>query len=154
MDALNAGGDAGKRPAFAFREPPLTADTASSLIAALPTAALPTAGITARDHALVGPSARVDPLRRPVRGDLAHIRCAGQVFVPHYAVPVPRRVGAAGASLRKAARADAEVIARVAAGTVFNVLDLAGRWAWGQVGEDGFVGYLDAADLDVADGVA
>ena len=27
-------------------------------------------------------------------------------------------------------------------GTIFNVLDIAGAWAWGQVGEDGLVGYV------------
>jgi hypothetical protein len=25
---------------------------------------------------------------------------------------------------------------------VFNVLDIAGNWAWGQVGEEGLVGYV------------
>ena len=33
--------------------------------------------LTERDFALTRPSEAYDPLRRPVRGDLAHIRCAG-----------------------------------------------------------------------------
>jgi hypothetical protein len=33
------------------------------------------------------------------------------------------------------------------AGTVFNVLDMAGNWAWGQVGVDGLVGYVPLAAL-------
>ena len=41
------------------------------------------------------------------------------------------------ATLRTAPRDDAEVREEVAAGRVFNVLDIAGKWAWGQVGEDG-----------------
>jgi hypothetical protein len=30
------------------------------------------------------------------------------------------------------------------------VLDIAGSWAWGQVGEDGLVGYLPLAVLEAA----
>ncbi|MCW1381257.1 SH3 domain-containing protein [Novosphingobium sp. KCTC 2891] len=105
--------------------------------AALTSDTLPTGQLT-----LSGPSAKVDSERLPVRGDLAHIRLAGKVFVPHYAVPMPRVIAAAGTALRKAGRADADVLAELAAGTVFNVLDLAGAFAWGQVGEDGLVGYV------------
>jgi hypothetical protein len=83
-----------------------------------------------------------------VRGDLAHIRLAGRCFVPHYAVPMPRTVVAAGANLLAANKADAELRDVLAGGTVFNVLDVTGGWAWGQVGEDGFVGYLPVEALE------
>lgn len=96
---------------------------------------------------LLGPSERFDPAHRPVRGDLAHIRCAGRVFVPHYAVPMPQRLAHA-ADLTRAARADAEVLETLDAGALFNVLDVTGAWAWGQVGDDGFVGYLPKAVLE------
>ncbi|OYW45076.1 MAG: hypothetical protein B7Z36_05480 [Novosphingobium sp. 12-63-9] len=115
-----------------FREPHLTATTDPTLIEQ---------PHGARELMLKGPSAVVDPLHRPVRGDLAHIRCAGTVFVPHYAVPMPHTVSDATA-LRKAGRADADVIADLAAGEVFNVLDMSGGWAWGQQGDAGFVGYV------------
>jgi hypothetical protein len=92
--------------------------------------------------ALSGPSDRLDPLHLPVRGDLAHIRLAGKVFVPHYVVPMAHAVAAGGTPLLKAGRPDAESIAQVDGGAVFNVLDAAGAWAWGQVGEDGLVGYV------------
>jgi hypothetical protein len=91
---------------------------------------------------LSGPSEKLDAPHWPVRGDLAHIRLAGKVFVPHYAAPMPRKIAVGGASLLVANRADSEVRETLAAGTVFNVLDMAGNWAWGQVGEDGCVGYL------------
>ncbi len=97
--------------------------------------------LTERDFPLSQPSETYDPLHRPVRGDLAHIRCAGRIFVPHYAVPMPHEVKT-GASLVQLGRADAAVLATLAAGTLFNVLDMAGGWAWGQIGEDGLVGYL------------
>jgi len=99
---------------------------------------------------LAGPSLPLDAAHWPVRGDLAHIRLAGKVFVPHYAVPMEHRVSAAGADLLAANRTDADVRERLPGGTVFNVLDMAGGWAWGQVGEDGFVGYLPLDVLEAA----
>ena len=95
---------------------------------------------------LSGPSVKFDPLHRPVRGDLAHIRCAGQVFVPHYAVPMPHRA-VSGTALRKVAQAEGEVLVELASDEVFNVLDMSGGWAWGQQGEDGFVGYVPLGAL-------
>ena len=91
---------------------------------------------------LSGPALPLDADHWPVRGDLADIRLAGRCFVPHYAVPMARAIGAAGATLRRAGRSDGEPLAELAAGAAFNVLDLSGGWAWGQVGEEGFVGYL------------
>lgn len=92
--------------------------------------------------AMTGPGETAEAGHLPVRGDLAHIRLAGRYFVPHYAVPMPRRVADAGTVLRKAGKANGEAIEALAGGTLFNVLDIAGGWAWGQVGEEGFVGYL------------
>ena len=100
-----------------------------------------------RDHALSGPAPKGDALHRAVRGDLAHIRYAGQIFVPHYAVPMPRTIGVAGAALHTAGRSDAEAIAELAAGETFNLLDISGGWGWGQQGEHGLVGYLPMAAL-------
>lgn len=95
---------------------------------------------------LAGPSEKLDDAHWPVRGDLAHVRLAGKVFVPHYAVPMPHIVDVE-AALLTAARDDAAVRETVAEGAVFNVLDIAGKWAWGQLGEDGCVGYLSLAAL-------
>ena len=104
-----------------------------------------------REFRLTSPSVKVDPLRRPVRGDLAHIRCAGTVFVPHYVAPMPRAIVAGGANLHLAANSASEVLAALAGGSAFQVLDISGGWVWGQVGmaedEDGFVGYLPLAAL-------
>ncbi len=88
------------------------------------------------------PSEKLDAAHWPVRGDLAHIRLAGRCFVPHYAVPMAHAVIAGGAALRMAGSADAEVMDQLAGATQFNVLDMAGGWAWGQVGEAGLVGYV------------
>ncbi|MFA7587307.1 MAG: SH3 domain-containing protein [Novosphingobium sp.] len=96
---------------------------------------------------LSGPGATAEAGHLPVRGDLAHIKLAGRYFVPHYAVPMPRKL-AAEAPLRKTGRTDGDVIETLSPGTLFNVLDIAGGWAWGQVGEDGFVGYLPIDALE------
>ena len=95
--------------------------------------------------ALTGPSPALAPGHVPVRGDLAHIAMAGKWFVPHYAVPMPHVVRAGGAALLKAANG-AEVLEQLAAGVLFDVLEVSGGWCWGQAGEGGFVGYV-AADL-------
>lgn len=99
--------------------------------------------------AMTGPSVRTNPGCLPVRGDLAHIKLAGLCFVPHYAVPMPHAV-LAGAVLRATARDDADAILDLPAGATFNVLDIAGNWSWGQLGEDGPVGYVANAGLKAA----
>lgn len=102
--------------------------------------------VPAGQLALAGPSEELDAAHWPVRGDLAHVRLAGRCFVPHYAVPMPHELTAA-AALKVAGRDDAETREQLAGGTEFNVLDMAGGWAWGQVGEDGCVGYLPLSAL-------
>ena len=132
MDNLRENPSGANRPLFCFGDPEL----------------LPTTAIPARQHCLTGPAEPLDAPHWPVRGDLAHVRLAGRVFVPHYAVPMPRRLLAAGADLRVAGETAAEVRAALNGGAEFNVLDISGGWAWGQVGEDGFVGYLPLEALE------
>jgi len=98
-------------------------------------------------YALSGPSLTAGAGHLAVRGDLAHIKLAGLCFVPHYAMPMPHTVAAGGAVLRKAETLDAETICDLPEGTNFDVLDIAGQWAWGQVtggdfGDEGPVGYI------------
>ena len=103
-------------------------------------------------YALSGPSVTAEAGHLAVRGDLAHIKLAGLCFVPHYAVPVSRTVAAGGGALRKAETLDADTVEELPEGTNFDVLDIAGQWAWGQVtggsfGEDGPVGYVALTQL-------
>lgn len=91
---------------------------------------------------LSGPSEKLDAAHWPVRGDLAHIDLAGRYFVPHYAVPQPRLVLDDGTPLLAAPREDAELRGELASGVIFDVLDIAGDWAWGTAGEGGSVGYV------------
>jgi hypothetical protein len=132
MDHLLQGPSRANRPLFQF--------TGQTELTAQP---IPTGPLS-----LSGPSEKLDAAHWPVRGDLAHIRLAGRCFVPHYAVPMEHWVKAPGAPLMALNRADAEVREQLATGTLFNVLDMTGGWAWGQVGEDGFVGYLPVETLE------
>jgi hypothetical protein len=106
--------------------------------------------IAERLLALSGPSLAYEPGHLPVRGDLAHIKLAGRCFVPHYAVPMLHRAKD-GAVLLAHGRVGAEVIASLAPGTVIEVLDIAGAFTWGQLENDGLVGYVA---LDMVEPVA
>lgn len=112
-----------------------------------------TGTLDGRSFALSGPLKITDPAHTAVRGDLAHIALAGRYFVPHYAVPLARRIVAGGAALRAGVRDDAETLAELNAGSQFQVLDVAGKTAWGQVGGDGdgiggLVGYVALTELE------
>ena len=131
MENLIEGPSGANRPLFLFEG--LTNLTAN----AIPTGQL----------SLAGPSEKLDAAHWPVRGDLAHVRLAGKVFVPHYAAPMEHRVVAGGASLRQSPKDDSPVMDELLGGSLFNVLDIAAGWAWGQVGDDGFVGYMPMAAL-------
>lgn len=132
MDNLIEGQSGANRPLFQFGE------QQTVTAAAIPTGQL----------SLSGPAEKLDAAHWPVRGDLAHIRLAGRCFVPHYAVPMERVVVPCGAKLFALNSKDAKVREVLGGGAVFNVLDIAGDWAWGQVGEDGFVGYLPLPALE------
>jgi hypothetical protein len=114
-----------------------------------------TGNLDGRSFALLGPMKLPDLAHTPVRGDLAHIDLAGRYFVPHYAVPMSRKIAAGGAALRDGSRADAGTLAQLAAGTLFDVLDIAGRTAWGQAisaadNAPGLVGYVALDGLESA----
>jgi hypothetical protein len=130
--------DAGsKRPAFRFQEQATRVSDDHLRIGEVPVGTFK----------LSAPAPAADRRCLPLRGDLAHIRLAGKYFVPHYVAPLVRTV-AGGAALKAKPQAEAETCQDLAAGTAFNVLDIAGGWAWGQVDEDGFVGYLPLDTLE------
>ena len=131
MDSLLDEASGANRPLFQF------GDTTDLTAIAIPTGQL----------ALSGPAEKLDAGHWPVRGDLAHISLAGRCFVPHYAVPMARKVVPAGAKLFALNSKDSDLRAMLGGNSLFNVLDITGDWAWGQVGDDGFVGYVPVAAL-------
>ncbi len=92
---------------------------------------------------------RIDPRTDAARRDLADVRLADRVFAPHYAAPVIYVVTNA-VSLRAGKDADAEVLAQLGEGEVFEVLELSAGNAWGSAPGSGLVGYVDAAQLKAA----
>ena len=99
-----------------------------------------------RAFALTGPSVKLDLKTHAVRGDLADVRLAEQVFAPHYAAPLKARVLADIALF--ADRNLGEHLGELARGEVFEVLELAGKHAWGLAVATGLVGYVDRTALD------
>jgi hypothetical protein len=96
---------------------------------------------------LKGPVEKPAPGSLPLRGDLAHIALAGSHLAAHYVIPHQRLVGEAGAMLRLAPRDDSEAFARLAPGSRFELLDVAGEWVWGGPGPQGPAGWCRASDL-------
>lgn len=96
---------------------------------------------------LKGPVEKPAPGTLPLRGDLAHIALAGTHLAAHYVIPHVRAAGSAGVGLRLAPRADAEVVARLPAGSRFELLDVAGEWAWGCPGPQGPSGWCRTSEL-------
>jgi hypothetical protein len=112
------------------------------------------ATLDGKSYTLSGPMKIDDPAHTPVRGDLAHVRLAGRYFVPHYAVPALHSVVASGAQLLSSPRDDADVLADLAGGSLFEALDVAGGTVWGQCAnengdEDGLVGYVSLDRLEL-----
>ena len=99
------------------------------------------------DQPVPRPNARTVPLR----GDIAHIGLAGRYFVPHYAVPQPRTVMPGGAPLMADTTANAEELCTLMEGDSFEVLDIAGQWAWGCLSLEGPVGYVRLGRLERLD---
>jgi len=96
---------------------------------------------------LSGPVVHPDAGQLPMRGDLAHIALAHRYLVAHYVVPQLRKL-AQEAPLRAAPLPDAETTATFEAGQEFELLDVAGDWAWGCLGPEGPSGYLPLSALE------
>lgn len=88
----------------------------------------------------------------PARPDLAARHLEGQVEARAFADPLPMRVVAPSAPLRREPRPDAALDTEALAGEAVTVYEQHEGWAWGQLGTDGYVGYLpdDALRPDVA----
>ncbi|WP_425229729.1 SH3 domain-containing protein [Sphingomonas sp.] len=91
---------------------------------------------------------RLDPRTHAVRGDLADVRLADQVFAPHYALPIACLVSVATALHSR--WDDGELLAELAPGEAFALLELAGGSAWGIAEGAGLVGYCDRTALALA----
>ena len=89
---------------------------------------------------LSGRSVKLDPTTHAVRGDIADLELAHEVFAPHYARALAYRAQI-DATVRAEADADAEARAGLNAGDKFCVLDISGGYAWGKT-QNGVPGYV------------
>jgi hypothetical protein len=101
-----------------------------------------------RQFRLTGPSVALDPAHYAVRRDLAELAVADRVFAQHYAEPWTLKV-LGDAAVRARPAADSDVLATLAADSVFHVLDATQKWAWGRGEAPGTVGYVAASALDL-----
>ena len=97
---------------------------------------------------LSGRSVKLDPATHAVRGDIADLELAHEVFAPHYARGLDYRVQA-DVTVRADASEDAEQRAVLKAGDTFCALDLSGGYAWGKT-PDGIPGYVVMSALTLS----
>lgn len=88
----------------------------------------------------------LDPRTHAVRGDLADIRLADQVFAPHYAKAMTCSVCWDTPLL---ALPGGEVVAALVEGDAFELLELAGGHGWGVAPGIALVGYVDRRALEL-----
>lgn len=100
-----------------------------------------------KSFALSGPTVSLDPRHNAVRPDLADIRLAEYVFAPHYAAPFAMKLRMS-ATVREAPGEKGATVTTLEAAAIFDVLDVAGRYAWGVCQASGLVGYVDHAALE------
>jgi hypothetical protein len=96
---------------------------------------------------LSGPSITLDPRVHAVRGDLADIALAGQLFAPHYARPMPMRCKVVSVMLHAEPSNDGKATSQLLFGEDFMVVDISGGWVWGYCGHDHYVGYVPVDTL-------
>ncbi len=81
------------------------------------------------------------------RPDLADARLRGQVEAQRFVKGEPMRLVAASAPVHREPRYDAGLDTEAIHGEAVTVFEINEGWAWGQLGSDGYVGYLPADRL-------
>jgi hypothetical protein len=97
---------------------------------------------------LSGRSVKLDPTTHAVRGDIADLELAHEVFAPHYARALAYRAKA-DAVVRAEAGEDGEQRGALKEGDIFGVLDISGGYAWGKTA-NGTPGYVVMTALSQA----
>lgn len=91
--------------------------------------------------------APLDPRLTPARPDLAAAHLRGQVEAERFVTGLARRVVAPSAPLRRRPAPDGPLDTEALMGEPVTVYDEAGGYAWVQLGQDGYVGYLPSSVL-------
>lgn len=88
-----------------------------------------------------------DPRVTLARPDLASVALEGIVAAERYAAPTILRCAVPATAIRRSPAAGGEQLDQLLYGETFAVLDEVEGWAWGQARRDGYVGFVDRADL-------
>ncbi len=97
---------------------------------------------------LDGPSVALEPGRYAVRRDLAEIEVADRIFAQHFVEPMAVVLTAPVLILARPTKS-ADIVATLAVGDIFLIVDVGHEWAWGRGEAVGTVGYVAAATLDL-----
>lgn len=89
-----------------------------------------------------------DPRLHAYRPDLADERLRGEVDAGRFVAGRPGRIGIGVADIRKAPRPDAGINTQALHGDDVRIFDVAEGWAWVQLQQDGYVGYVADEALD------
>jgi len=92
----------------------------------------------------------LDPRRHVYRADLAAEHLRGRVEAARYVTGKRRQVVADALPLRRAPRFDATLDTEALHGETLTVYDEREGWAWVQLAEDGYVGYIPSEGLATA----
>ncbi|MBX2805265.1 MAG: C40 family peptidase [Hyphomicrobiales bacterium] len=95
------------------------------------------------------PATKLDPRRNVYREDLAAEYLKDQVKAPKYAAGELRQVVGAIAPVRIVPRFDAPLLTQALFGELATVFGVEGGWAWVQLENDDYVGYMPADNLSV-----
>ena len=90
---------------------------------------------------------KLDPRRHVYRDDLAAASLKEKVQAPNYAQGELRQVVGSVAPIRIVPRFEAPLLTEALCGELATVYDLADGWAWVQLKDDGYVGYMPADNL-------
>ncbi|MDZ4759921.1 MAG: NlpC/P60 family protein [Alphaproteobacteria bacterium] len=88
-----------------------------------------------------------DPRLTAARGDIAALHLSGQVVSRRYVEGSRFQVAAAHSALRRTADAASEQVNQALFGETFMAYDQSHGWAWGQMENDGYVGWMALASL-------
>jgi hypothetical protein len=80
---------------------------------------------------------------------VAEIGVADRIFAQHYVAPLALTLKSP-AKVYAWPSTQSEIVASLASGEIFHLVDLGHDWAWGRGDALGSVGYLPAVDLDLS----
>jgi Bacterial dipeptidyl-peptidase Sh3 domain/NlpC/P60 family len=83
-----------------------------------------------------------DPRLTPARDDIAALHLRGEIMAERYVPGTDYQVVESAAPLRQKPRSDSALLTQALFGEVVTVYEESEGWVWGQLNDDGYVGYI------------